>query len=403
MNPPAPTSPRKPTAKRAHSSSPSASASQTSPTSRALAAASLSPAKRFKSSASTPTPAPAATDDDASEIYDRQIRLWGAAAQHRLRSARVAVAGDLARGLAVETVKALALAGVGTLVLVDDGRVVEEGDFGTNFFAAAQGGGKTAVEVMKEGVGVLNPMVKVEVVRGDVEKGENGWVKLADVVLACDVSIRALLALSKTTRAHTAKLLAGNVFGNNGLVVADLLRHTFVTESTDAPAVKDGDPVVTRVRRTVEYPSLDHAMFAHSLKHAVPNDRARARAATVGYLGLVGALVPFWREHGRLPTGEDKETLFAFWEKAVEKAGVPKFDEIDAAALSTLLRAPHAESNAAAAITGGVLAQETVKAVQGKHRALANTFVFLADTSSGDVLDLGTREVEAVKIAADGE
>ena len=68
-----------------------------------------------------------------SERYDRQIRLWGVEAQSRMQRTQVLVCG--LRGLHVETVKNLVLAGVG-VTLLDHARV-EASDLQYNFFLTA--------------------------------------------------------------------------------------------------------------------------------------------------------------------------------------------------------------------------------------------------------------------------
>ena len=50
--------------------------------------------------------------------YDRQLRLWGAETQLRLRAARALVVG--ARALGAEVAKNLVLAGVGSVSLLDN-------------------------------------------------------------------------------------------------------------------------------------------------------------------------------------------------------------------------------------------------------------------------------------------
>lgn len=74
---------------------------------------------------------PSAADSlDEASLYDRQIRLWGLEAQNRMRSSTVLVLS--LRSLAHETIKNLVLAGIGRLIVMDDGVVTEE-DLGGGF------------------------------------------------------------------------------------------------------------------------------------------------------------------------------------------------------------------------------------------------------------------------------
>lgn len=79
------------------------------------------------------TPREKAITEDEAKLYDRQLRLWGAAAQARMLASRVLVAGRF-RGVAVDAVKNVVLAGVGNLTLLD-GEDLREEDLGANYFA----------------------------------------------------------------------------------------------------------------------------------------------------------------------------------------------------------------------------------------------------------------------------
>lgn len=67
---------------------------------------------------------------DEASLYDRQIRLWGLEAQNRMRSSTVCVLS--LRSIAHEAIKNLVLAGIGRLIVMDDGVVTEE-DLGAGF------------------------------------------------------------------------------------------------------------------------------------------------------------------------------------------------------------------------------------------------------------------------------
>lgn len=73
----------------------------------------------------------AITEDEA-KLYDRQLRLWGAAAQARMLASNVLFAGRF-RGVAVDAVKNIVLAGIGSLALLD-GEDLQEEDLGANYF-----------------------------------------------------------------------------------------------------------------------------------------------------------------------------------------------------------------------------------------------------------------------------
>lgn len=64
-------------------------------------------------------------------LYDRQIRLWGAQAQERIRSAKILLVS--LRALGTEIAKNLILAGVNSLTIIDDSEITEE-DLGAQYF-----------------------------------------------------------------------------------------------------------------------------------------------------------------------------------------------------------------------------------------------------------------------------
>lgn len=68
---------------------------------------------------------------DEIALYDRQIRLWGAQAQERIRSAHILLVS--LRALGTEIAKNLVLAGISSLTIIDDEIVTEE-DLGAQYF-----------------------------------------------------------------------------------------------------------------------------------------------------------------------------------------------------------------------------------------------------------------------------
>jgi ubiquitin-like 1-activating enzyme E1 A len=74
--------------------------------------------------------APGLSADDFA-LYDRQIRLWGAQAQERIRNAHILLVS--LRALGTEISKNLTLAGISSLTIVDDEPVTEE-DLGSCYF-----------------------------------------------------------------------------------------------------------------------------------------------------------------------------------------------------------------------------------------------------------------------------
>lgn len=93
---------------------------------------------------SATTTAPGLSADEIA-LYDRQIRLWGAKAQERIRSANILLIS--LRALGTEIAKNLTLAGISSLTIVDDDPVTEE-DLGAQYFLRDEDVGKPVSSVV---------------------------------------------------------------------------------------------------------------------------------------------------------------------------------------------------------------------------------------------------------------
>jgi ubiquitin-like 1-activating enzyme E1 A len=80
---------------------------------------------------------------DEIALYDRQIRLWGVAAQESLRKANILLVSI--KALANEIAKNLVLAGINSLTVIDH-ELVTEDDLGAQFFVSKEDIGKNVRE-----------------------------------------------------------------------------------------------------------------------------------------------------------------------------------------------------------------------------------------------------------------
>jgi ubiquitin-like 1-activating enzyme E1 A len=90
--------------------------------------------------------APGLSADDFA-LYDRQIRLWGAQAQERIRNAHILLVS--LRALGTEIAKNLTLAGISSLTIVDDEPVTEE-DLGSCYFLRDEDVGKPVCSAQRQ-------------------------------------------------------------------------------------------------------------------------------------------------------------------------------------------------------------------------------------------------------------
>ena len=143
------------------------------------------------------------------ERYLRQVRLLGHEGQERLREATVLVAG--LGGLGSPVTLYLSAAGVGRLLLVDEGRL-ELSNLNRQVLYSVNDLGKFKALVAAERVRSLNPDVSVEpYVMNVQDKGFEELVRRADVVVDCLDNWAGRLTLDKLTWIHSKPLVHGGI------------------------------------------------------------------------------------------------------------------------------------------------------------------------------------------------
>lgn len=146
--------------------------------------------------------------------YDRQIRVFGKEGQEALKRSRVLVVGAGGLGSAVATY--LAYAGVGTIILVDDG-VVELSDLNRQILYTDADIGRSKAKVACERLSKINPSIKVECfcmkfVKSVGEKLVGG----VDVVVDCLDNWETKLLLNDLCMNYRKPLIHAGVEGWHG-------------------------------------------------------------------------------------------------------------------------------------------------------------------------------------------
>lgn len=93
----------------------------------------------------------------SNDKYDRQLRLWGAHGQKALAYAHIILLGTSSS--ISETLKNLALPGIGQFTIVDDAQV-QLADFGHDFFVTREDFGRPKCQVICEMMMEMNPDVQ---------------------------------------------------------------------------------------------------------------------------------------------------------------------------------------------------------------------------------------------------
>ncbi|KAK7056978.1 E1 ubiquitin-activating protein aos1 [Paramarasmius palmivorus] len=185
--------------------------------------------------------------------YDRQIRLWGVEAQHRMRNATILVVRM--KGTATETIKNIVLAGIGTLIVVDGDDVTEE-DLGAGFFFRDEDVGKKAsvqwsragysvainrfyvnfqrVDVAKARIESLNPLVTVKTIPTySAVDSQSFETTIRDVDLVCitDWDKDGLIRMNEVCRRSGKPFYAGGTYGLLGSGSKESQKDAKVTTS----------------------------------------------------------------------------------------------------------------------------------------------------------------------------
>lgn len=113
---------------------------------------------------------------------DRQMLLWGAAGQQRLRDARVVVVG--AGGTGSHVVSQLAHLGVGHIVIVDHD-VVEPSNLSRVVGATPDTIGLSKVQVLKASAQRIRPALTVDAVAASLVDIDAAWLGQFDAVVCC--------------------------------------------------------------------------------------------------------------------------------------------------------------------------------------------------------------------------
>ncbi len=149
--------------------------------------------------------------DSERERYDRQLRVWGKEAQLKLKKAKVLIVG--VGGLGSPVAIYLTAAGIGKLVLVDDG-VLELSNMNRQILYTTEDLGKPKVYVAAERLRKLNPNVEIEAIKARLdEELAYKLVKDVDVVVDALDNWETRLILNKACVENRKPLVHAGVEG----------------------------------------------------------------------------------------------------------------------------------------------------------------------------------------------
>jgi len=336
------------------------------------------------------------TEQEA-ELYDRQIRLWGLDAQKRLRASRVLVVGM--KGLGCEVAKNLVLSGVRSLKMLDH-EVVTVEDATSQFLAPRDKIGSNRAEASMERLQQLNPMVEVTADTANVKDKAEEFFKDFDIVICTTCSKEELVRINSLCRKENIMFFGGGVYGFYGYTFMDLVQHEYVEEVTST-ATKEkengdaaGEPAAKKAKAAEEETkTVKKAMTFVSLAETLKVDWSselyakRIKRMDPSFF-LLQVMYAFEAETGTTPRpakrAEDLETLKKLRDSTLKSLGVPVEKIPD-----SLLELLFAELSPVAAIVGGMLGQEVIKAISNKDAPHNNYFFYNPLESCGVVETIG--------------
>jgi len=281
----------------------------------------------------------------------------------RLHSTKVLIIGLSSIG--AEVAKNIILGGVKSVTLLDP-VVVTQGDLGTGQFLLSGEsvvGNNRAISSLPSAQR-LNPMVQVTAESVKVEDKEDSYFTQFTVIIATNCSKAEIVRLNRIAREAGIKFLVSDVFGFFGWIFLDLGRHEFKSEIVTI----GGEPVV--VDGVARYSSFQDLV---SIDWNVETFGDLKKGKSDQVFGLL-VLLEFVEQQKRKPDPTNKEQDFALLLKLRDEF-IKQNGLTEERIPNEFFETTFGEVGPTAAITGGVLAQEMVKAVSGKDEPIKNLFV----------------------------
>lgn len=314
---------------------------------------------------------------DEVALYDRQIRLWGMAAQERMRNAHVLIISM--KALSQEVVKNLVLAGIGAVTLLDDENV-SEADLGAQFLVSDEDIGQNRAAAAAANARKLNPRVSVHIDQDKIASKTNEFFVNFDVVIACNQNSGQIVRLNEICRELNRPFYTAEIPGMTGYIFADIIEHDFVTEKEETNAKNERSKVSIPHKETF-------VSFGEVLKHTYGATlRPRHLKKVSPLLPLSLALIEYKHKYGRAPIEEDTDFRLIAHDMA-KSQGLPESILSDII-ISDYVQGCQSELSAVAAIVGGVLSQDVLNVLSGREAPIQNFLVFDGETTSGPIYKL---------------
>ncbi|KIE00956.1 Molybdenum cofactor biosynthesis, MoeB, partial [Metarhizium majus ARSEF 297] len=339
-------------------------------------------------------------------LYDRQIRLWGIAAQEKIQNAHILLI--TMRGLAHEIAKNLVLAGVGSITLLD-GSSVTEADLGCQFFLSEGGEGlvgQNRAEAASHALRKLNPRVQVHVDPESVTAKGPSYFAAYDIVIATDLDPGTFNIINTATRINGRPFYAAGTHGMYGFIFSDLIEHDYIisreagnvsttpkqesrTRSiTDVKTKRDGGKTIESVSKRELYSTWFLASDVAVLPHEYTSSKRRLKSVTPA-LSCLRALWEFKQLQGnRLPSNREDLKLFTQIATQKHKALSLPSETLRPEFLRSFLQNLGSEIAPVTAILGGQLAQDVINVLGQSQQPIQNMVILDGNTMEAPMYPL---------------
>ncbi|KAK1242557.1 hypothetical protein MKX08_005369 [Trichoderma sp. CBMAI-0020] len=330
---------------------------------------------------------------DEIALYDRQIRLWGMAAQARIQNANILLI--TIRALANEIAKNLVLAGVGSLTVLDSA-IVTEADLGAQFLLSEVDTpvGQNRAEAASVALRKLNPRVQVIVDSEGVKSKGPSYFANFDIVIATDLDPDSFNLINTATRINGKAFYAAGTHGMYGFIFSDLIEHDYVIERdlgnvatqlkqetrtrsiVDVKTKKEGPKVIESVTKRELYSTWFLASDVASLPEEYTKSKRRLKSVSPT-LSCLRALWEFMQiQGGRLPSNREDLKLFTQIATQKHKALSLPSETLRPEFLRSFLQNLGSEIAPVTAILGGQLAQDVINVLGQKQQPIQNMVIF---------------------------
>jgi len=316
------------------------------------------------------------------ELYDRQIRLWGLQSQIRLRTAKVLISG--LSGIGAEVTKNIILSGVHEVVLHDDNVVTEE-DFCSQFLLPRSSLGCNRAEASIERARALNPMVDISADTEPLTDKNADFFAPYDVVVLSGARNSELLRVDNICRERGIKFFAGDMWGTFGYCFADLQEHIFVEDTVKHKVIsKPNEKIKTELVTTTVHRDLKFPPYSAVLDFDINSTAFQKKLKRTGPAFIVLRILQEFREtFDRDPSYKSREKDIAELER-IRNEITSEFS-VSSSVFDNLF----SQVSPAAAVVGGVLAQELIKVITKKEAPHCNVFLFDPETCCGFIETIG--------------